>query len=228
MLPPRWRCALIGVSRCLLLLERRWCPRLRSPCISCATCWRTAGRPGSSSSARATRTCTRWCRGSCCCSALRRRVPVGARARDGRPQVAAALQLLVAGAVADVLGVPAGDLRVPGVPRGCSQPGTRRGWPASSATAAGGRCRRRCASGWCSPPCFTGRAGCCTKLRAARRGAPSRGRRRAAAVARHRRPSPLVLRRWRWDGRAAVLLAELAASPARASSRRRVLQLSFR
>ena len=40
-------------------------------CISCDSCWRSAGTPASSSRGRDIRICIRWCRGSCCCSASR-------------------------------------------------------------------------------------------------------------------------------------------------------------
>ena len=44
--------------------------------------------------------------------------------------------------------------------RVCSRPDIPAAWPASSATAAGGRCRRRWRLGWCWPRCSTVRAGC--------------------------------------------------------------------
>ena len=49
--------------------------------------------------------------------------------------------------------------------RGCSRPAIRRAWPASSATAAGGRSPPRCASAWCSRRYSTALAGCWTRSR---------------------------------------------------------------
>ena len=88
-------------------------------------------------------------------------VPAGVGPRARWAVLGAALHAFVRRAVVDLRGLPGGDLHHPGVPRGpvCDW-ASRLAWSGSSATAAGGRSRRRWRSGWCSPPRSTARVAC--------------------------------------------------------------------
>ena len=107
--------------------------------------------------------------------------------------------------------------------RACSRPATRAGWSASSATAAGGRSRRRSPSAWCLPPRSTAPAGCSRRSPDAlgARDVPTASHaRRPAVVADARlRPSSLPRpRRWPTAGPGAVL-PRLIAEPSLPCSR---------
>ena len=138
-----------------------------------------------------------------------RRVSVGARARARRSAIrcrATRCRSPVCGSCARR--VWSGSMSARSSSRVCSRPAIPVGWPGSSAMAAGGRSRRRCASAWCSQRSSTAPGGCSTRSRSAAVVCSAAGRLGPRGclvlVMCGRRGS----RRWLVAGRAAVLRAK--------------------
>ena len=131
-------------------MPRGWrcCRRRRWRCISCGICWRTGARRGWSSSARGTRICIRWSRGSSSCSRWSWAafcVRLGARSRARRRRRASACRSRRCGWC--VRWRLSRSMAVRSSSRVCSRPDIRADWWGSSGSAAGGRFRPRPASG---------------------------------------------------------------------------------
>ena len=148
-------------------------------------------------------------------------VPAGAGPGVRGSDVCGAFHAVADGVVDGVLGRAGRDFRCArSSSRDCSRPGIRAAWRVSSATAAGGRSRWRCASAWCWQRCCTALAGSCGRSYAGE-GVPIwllLGR-VAARGASPRRCGRAVRRRWSRAGRFGVrreaveTRCSLAASP---------------
>ena len=133
-------------------------------CISCATCWRSAGARVSELARQGhsyLHSVVPWI---VLLIGVAVAVSLGAGARDGGSEIGSALHAFVGGAVGCVFGLPGRDLCGAGVSRGaCSRLAIRPGWRGFSDLAAGGRSLRRCAWAWFWRRFSTAPAGCWTR-----------------------------------------------------------------
>ena len=132
----------------------------------------------------------------------------------GGQRLAVSPHALVHRAVAALRSRSGRDLHAPrSSSRGCLRPGTRPDWSASSDTAAGGRCRRRSPSAWCSPQCSTALGGRCRRSPSADPARPGFAARAFPCRARLTARRPPGWRRSPTAGRTAARLAEAAPAP---------------